>query len=62
MTEPEDRTRKAVRECAEWLAACLGFGWRHADLDFLEELWWKGHDNAGRLRPFSREPQEGKTP
>ena len=42
-------TRKALCECAEWLKACLDLGWRKEDLDFLEALWWKHHDNAGRL-------------
>lgn len=46
------RTQKATRECAEWLAVCIGIGWRHADLDWLEELWWQHHDERGLLAQF----------
>lgn len=45
---------RAARECAEWLGACLRLGWRQSDLDFLEALWWKYHDERGNLR--SRRP------
>eukprot|EP00919_Chromeraceae_sp_WS-2016_P043313 GHVR01103441.1.p1 GENE.GHVR01103441.1~~GHVR01103441.1.p1 ORF type:complete len:212 (-),score=34.80 GHVR01103441.1:351-986(-) len=44
-----ERTLDANRKCAEWLAACLGFGWNKADLDFLEHLWWLHHDRFGHL-------------
>lgn len=46
MSEP---TRRATQACAEWLAACIRLGWRRADLDFLEALWWKYHDHRGNL-------------
>lgn len=42
-------TREAVTKCGYWLAACLGYGWRKSDLDWLEALWWKCHDRHGRL-------------
>ena len=42
-------TQRAVRACAEWLAACLQLGWSRADLDALEGLWWRYHDDGGRL-------------
>ena len=42
-------TRQATQACAEWLAACIRLGWRKGDLDFLEALWWKYHDERGRL-------------
>lgn len=43
------RTRLAIQECAQWLRACLELGWRKSDLDFLEALWWRYHDDSGRL-------------
>ena len=43
-------TKTAVRRCAEWLAYCLEIGWNKADLDFLESLWWKYHDERGNLK------------
>ena len=43
------RTLNALRGCAEWLATCIRLGWRHEDLDFLEALWWKYHDERGNL-------------
>lgn len=45
----DTRTLKAVRDCGEWLAECLRLGWRKTDLDFLEALWWKYHDDQGNL-------------
>jgi hypothetical protein len=45
----QERTKVAIRGCAEWLAACRRLGWRHEDLDFLESLWWKHHDERGQL-------------
>jgi hypothetical protein len=47
---PETPTREAVHKCAEWLAYCVRIGWRRDELDFLEGLWWKYHDNRGNLR------------
>lgn len=32
--------RKA-KLCADFLAACLLFGWKKSDLDWLQKLWWK---------------------
>lgn len=53
MSDPEEKqkpTLGALRGCAEWLKACLEMGWQRSDLDFLEELWWKHHDQVGKLR------------
>lgn len=50
----ETRTRKAIRECGEWLAACRRLGWRLEDLDTLEALWWKYHDDHGNLISLSQ--------
>ena len=47
---PTPATRRAIRACAIWLEACLDLGWRKADLDFLEALWWRYHDENGQLR------------
>lgn len=32
--------RRKHELCAEFLHACLSFGWRKSDLDFLQKLWW----------------------
>lgn len=32
---------KKVALLAEWLKACLSFGWSKSDLDWLQDLWWK---------------------
>jgi hypothetical protein len=45
----EQRTRKAIQCCAEWLASCVRLGWKTSDLDRLEALWWKYHDAQGNL-------------
>ena len=42
-------TNKALRECLEWLNYCVKIGWPKSSLDKLEEIWWKFHDDAGRL-------------
>ena len=39
-----------ARKYGEWLAECLRLGWSRDDLDALEALWWKYHDEDGRLR------------
>lgn len=44
-----ERTHRAVRLCGEWLAECLRLGWRRDQLDALEELWWRYHDDRGNL-------------
>jgi hypothetical protein len=43
------RSAKAIQRCAEWLAHCIRIGWSHDDLDTLEEIWWRYHDEHGRL-------------
>ena len=40
---------RAQRACAEWLAFCLKIGWAKSKLDKLEVLWWKYHDEQGKL-------------
>lgn len=42
-------TPKAAKDCAAWLALCLRLGWERDQLDFLETLWWKYHDDRGML-------------
>ena len=42
-------TRWAIRKCAEFLYACRGFGWAASDLDALEALWWRYHNDRGEL-------------
>jgi hypothetical protein len=36
-------------DCARWLKQCLDLGWRKSDLDVLEALWWKYHDDQGTI-------------
>lgn len=43
------RTQRALIACMEWLHFCLQIGWPKSQLDALEELWWKYHDDHGRL-------------
>lgn len=38
-----EKSQRAIKACAEWLAYCLSIGWSRDDLDGLEELWWKFH-------------------
>lgn len=45
----EQRTPKAIQQCAEWLAACVRLGWDKSELDALEALWWKYRDHRGNL-------------
>jgi hypothetical protein len=42
--------RKAIKECAEWLVYCLKIGWGKDQLDWLEAVWWKYHDENGNLK------------
>lgn len=48
------RSKKAIQQCAEWLAYCLKIGWSKSDLDRLEELWWSVRDDDGKLRSAER--------
>ncbi len=45
-----ERSRTAIKACAEWLVKCLEIGWPKSALDELEEIWWKFHDANGQLR------------
>lgn len=41
---------KGARKCAEWLSYCLSIGWSKNQLDELEKLWWKYHDENGNIK------------
>lgn len=43
-------TNQAIKDCADWLAYCLSIGFPKEALDSLEKLWWKHHDNNGKLK------------
>lgn len=43
------RKDEALKNCARWLAFCRQIGWPQEDLDRLEGLWWKYHDENGNL-------------
>jgi hypothetical protein len=45
----EQPTQRARQECFDWLCQCLQFGWKKTELDALEAIWWKFHDNTGQL-------------
>jgi hypothetical protein len=40
---------KALKACLKWLSYCLEIGWDINDIDGLEKLWWKYHDDNGIL-------------
>ena len=40
---------RGARRCAQWLTECLRIGWTRQDLDRLERLWWRYHDENGHL-------------
>lgn len=50
MREERQPTQRAARACAEWLTTCLRLGWSKDDVDVLQALWWKHHDDNGALR------------
>ncbi len=39
-----EKSRTAIRKCAEWLRACLEIGWEKKDLDDLERIFWKHYN------------------
>jgi hypothetical protein len=44
------KKRQAIQACAKWLAYCLSIiGWSISQLNKLEALWWKHHDEKGNL-------------
>ncbi len=44
-----ERTKAAQRSCAEWLVGCLNDGWQKSDLDLLEDIWWRHHDERSNI-------------
>lgn len=47
--QSRQRSRRALQACATWLAYCLGLGWGRGELDDLEQIWWRWHDENGNL-------------
>ena len=47
-------SRKAIQECADWLAYCVKIGWDKSNLEALEGLWWDWHDDMGKIRQWQR--------
>lgn len=45
-------SRQAIFACARFLQACISFGWSRDHLDYLEELWWRYHDDRGNESPL----------
>lgn len=43
------RSTRAIKACAEWLSYCLKIGWKRDQLDALQAVWWKYHDDEGHL-------------
>jgi hypothetical protein len=52
--QAKQRIRKALRACAGWLAYCRQIGFAAVDLDDLERLWWRYHDEGGNLLSTAR--------
>jgi len=44
------KTLKAIKTCSYWLSYCIKIGWNKNDIDQLEELWWKFHDDNGNIK------------
>ena len=42
---PIGASYRAVEKCRQFLTICLDIGWQTSELDALEELWWKHHDD-----------------
>lgn len=52
-----ERTAKAIRECAQWLAICREkMAWSQEYLDKLEALWWKYRKPNGEFIPRTELP------
>lgn len=49
---------KAIMACGHWLAFCKSIGWQHSDLDELERIWWKHHDDNGNILQVPRADAE----
>ena len=43
------KTLNAIRKCANWLSYCLEIGYKKSDINGLESLWWRFHDDNGNL-------------
>lgn len=64
MTEmliPEGRNPSvgAIRKCARAMAYLIEIGWSKEQLPLLEGMWWKLHDDQGRVSG-SRSRRRGK--
>jgi hypothetical protein len=47
--ETRNPSSKAIVACGYWLAQCVDIGWPKSSLDELAKLWWKYHDDRGKL-------------
>ncbi len=54
-------SQEGIYACARWLSYCLSIGWKHADLDELERMWWEHHDERGKLRSPGQSTTTGKS-
>lgn len=52
--QARQRSRRALQVCANWLAYCLSIGWSRSELDDLEQIWWRWHDENGNLLTSAR--------
>lgn len=43
------KTNKAIINCFKWIQYCISIGWSLDDVNGLEKLWWKYHDDYGNL-------------
>lgn len=47
------KTAKAINECFKWLKYCIEIGFNKKNINELDKLWWKLHDNKGNLKRTS---------
>lgn len=47
--QAQQRSRTAMRACLEWLSSCRRIGFKKSELDELNHIWWRWHDEQGNL-------------
>jgi hypothetical protein len=49
VSQVRQRSRRALAACTKWLRYCIDIGWSRAEIDDLERIWWRHHDEHGNL-------------
>lgn len=47
--QAKQRSPKALKECVRWLGFCRKIGFKTEEVDALDRLWWRYHDEDGNL-------------